>query len=382
MSLIASRFQLQEKIGDGAFGEIYLAYDTKTNSAVAVKIEKPNVNQPQLEIENSIYKALDGAVHIPKCYYYGRVKKNNVLVIDYLSQSLEDLVVKHKTLSLKSVLMLADQMILAVEYMHKRHYVHRDIKPNNFMMGIGKKSNQIYLIDFGLSKKFEDPNTLKHIEYNDKQKLAGTARYASINAMNGIEQSRRDDMESLGYVWIYLLLGKLPWQGIQDKNAKFRFKKITKVKEETPLNVLCNGLHPFFACYLEKVRKLGFEEKPLYSYYRKMIYDSMQRENIVYDYNYDWTVKEEPLRIQNTNTVNFFTRPVRCFCPRVCLNARKSFLSNVNPKIRIDPLHFTKTPGPQPSAKLKIIENLMKPKALTPINNFPPIKRAEKIPSS
>jgi serine/threonine protein kinase len=123
--------------------------------------------------------------------------------------------------------------------MHSRHLIHRDIKPDNFLIGMGKNKNQIYVIDFGLAKRFRDPKSGDHIPYKDGKSMNGTARYASIYTHLGIEQSRRDDLEAIGYVLMYLLLGALPWQGIKAKTQREKYQKIMEKKISTSLEELC-----------------------------------------------------------------------------------------------------------------------------------------------
>ncbi|OHS97311.1 CK1 family protein kinase [Tritrichomonas foetus] len=296
--LVASRFSLRKRVGGGSFGEIYSGENIETHQQVAVKLEPANTKNPQLDVESKIYRFLEGGNGIPHCYFYGTEGKYNVMVIDYLSSSLEDLLVKRKSFSVKTVMMLADQMLACVEFMHRKHFIHRDIKPDNFMMGVGKKSNQVYIIDFGLSRRFEDPKTLKHINYSDKRSMTGTARYASISAMRGIEQSRRDDMESLAYVWVYLLKGKLPWQGLPAKTQKEKMEKIASTKANTNLDNLCRGFPKFFINYIEKVRNLKFDEEPDYKEYRKMLRDAFIDEGMVFDYVYDWSTERKPAMTQ------------------------------------------------------------------------------------
>ncbi len=141
-----------------------------------------------------------------------------------------------------------------MEFVHSRSFIHRDIKPDNFLMGLGKKANQVHIIDFGLAKKYRDPKSHLHIPYRENKNLTGTARYASINTHLGIEQSRRDDMESLGYVLMYFLRGSLPWQGLKAATKRQKYEKISEKKMATPVEVLCKGFPLEFVTYFQYCR--------------------------------------------------------------------------------------------------------------------------------
>ena len=167
-----------------------------------------------------------------------------------------------------------------VEFVHSRSFIHRDIKPDNFLMGLGKKANQVHIIDFGLAKKYRDPKTHIHIPYRENKNLTGTARYASINTHLGIEQSRRDDMESLGYVMMYFLRGSLPGQGLKAATKRQKYEKISEKKMSTPIEVLCKGYPMEFVTYFQYCRSLRFDDKPDYSYLRKMFRDLFAREGM------------------------------------------------------------------------------------------------------
>jgi len=198
-----------------------MAVNIQTGEEVAVKMESSLTRHPQLHYESKLYKLLQGGQGIPRVRYYGQENDYNVLVMDLLGPSLEDLFnYCSRRLTLKSTLMLADQLIQRVQYIHKKGFIHRDIKPDNFLMGVGRQCNKVFAVDFGLAKKFRDSRTHQHIPYREDKSLTGTARYASINTHLGVEQSRRDDMESLGYVFMYFCKGNLPWQGLKAGTKK------------------------------------------------------------------------------------------------------------------------------------------------------------------
>ncbi|PKI36569.1 hypothetical protein CRG98_043037 [Punica granatum] len=164
---VGNRFRVGKKIGSGSFGEIYLGTDVKTNEEVAIKLESVKTKPPQLLLESKLYRLLQGGDGIPKVRWYGVEGDYNVLVMDLLGRSLEDLFnYCSRKLSLKSVLMLAEQMINRVEYLHSKSFLHRDIKPDNFLIGLGRRANQVYIIDFGLAKKYRDSATNQHIPYS------------------------------------------------------------------------------------------------------------------------------------------------------------------------------------------------------------------------
>ena len=289
-TLIANRFIINRKIGEGSFGEIYSGEDTVTNKSVAIKFEPARTRAPQLEFESKVYQILKGGTGIPEVHWYGHDARHNILVMDMLGSSLEDINVRcGGRLSLKTVLMLADQMISCIQYMHSCHLLHRDIKPDNFMIGVGNHQNQVYIIDYGLAKRFEDPRTLRHIPSIEVKSLTGTARYASLNAMRGFEQSRRDDMESLGFVIMYLLRGNLPWMGLPARTQAEKFRKITEVKLATSFEELCVGYPHVFVEYLTICRHLRFTEEPPYAQLRELFRDAFIQSCFTYDYLYDWS---------------------------------------------------------------------------------------------
>ena len=295
---VGGRYRLGKKIGTGAFGEIFEGTDIFDNSSVAIKLEHNSVKYPQLLFEAKLLKSIPGT-GIPVMHWFGIAGEYNAMVMDLLGQNLEDLYnYCAKNFSLKTILMITIQMIERLKHVHDNHYIHRDIKPENFLIGKDTTAKTIYLLDFGLAKRYRDEYTHIHIPLKENRNLTGTARYASCNAHNGLEQSRRDDMESIAYVILYFFRKKLPWQGLKCKDKNEKHAKIKEMKMSITPEKLFEGLPKEFADYLTMVKKLGFEDEPAYKSYIQMFNKLFKAKEFEMDYIYDWvTVKN------NTNVL-------------------------------------------------------------------------------
>ncbi|KAF2142572.1 uncharacterized protein K452DRAFT_226963 [Aplosporella prunicola CBS 121167] len=290
-NVVGVHYRVGKKIGEGSFGVIFEGTNLLNNQQVAIKFEPRKSDAPQLRDEYRTYKILVGCPGIPNVYYFGQEGLHNILVIDLLGPSLEDLFDHcNRRFTIKTVVMVAKQMLSRVQTIHEKNLIYRDIKPDNFLIGRpgSKASNVIHVVDFGMAKQYRDPKTKQHIPYRERKSLSGTARYMSINTHLGREQSRRDDLEALGHVFMYFLRGGLPWQGLKAATNKQKYEKIGEKKQTTAIKELCEGFPEEFNKYLSYVRNLGFEDTPDYDYLRELFTQALKSTGEVEDGEYDW----------------------------------------------------------------------------------------------
>ena len=289
------KYRVIEKIGEGAFGSIYKG--EYNNKFYALKLEDNKISN-LLENEAALMIYLKGA-NIPYITTYGVSGGYNILVMQLLGIDLQELLIQNGPFSVKTACILGHQMISILEYIHNKNVIHRDIKPENFLMGLEEKRNFLYLLDFGLAKFFN--NDTIHSSKIGGRKLTGTPRYSSINALRGFEQTQKDDLESVGYVLVYLLKGELPWQGIKIKNKVQKIKSILVNKIETCSADLCSGLPEEFEKYIDYCKDLEINIKPDYSMLKNLFLEILQKEKLEFDYIYDWSFSNGNV---NNNSIN------------------------------------------------------------------------------
>ena len=330
--LIFKKYRTVKKLGEGSFGNVYKAfYD---DEYYALKMEDISLDYDLLENEATILNYLQGP-NIPKFISFSKDKGYNVLVMELLDQSLDNILSKLRRFSVKTVAMLGYQLIKILKYIHDKHIIHRDIKPDNLAMGRKELNGTLYIIDFGLAKKFRSSRTLKQFPLIKRHSLTGTARYASINALQGYEQSRRDDLESAMYVLMFFLRGNLPWQNIKIKGKHDKYLKICNKKKEISSKELGKNFPSEFAELLEYFKNLGYTEDPDYEMCLKKMLNVLERENATFDYVYDWTTRlniNERKKHNNDNKKKFKRKNKR----NHTLNKRVSGIDDDDNNIKIN----------------------------------------------
>lgn len=287
------KWTVVKRLGKGSFGELWLGEEDGSKIKVAIKFEKMDSDTSADDMEYQRYVELGVSEYVPRIYKFMRIDQTDyhALVMELLSKTLENMLdICDRKFSLKTTLQLAINMITLLQFVHSKGLIHRDIKPDNFMFGRKEngKDKKLMIIDFGLAKRYIENG--KHIKYATGKSLTGTCRYMSINCHKGIQQSRRDDLESIGYIFVYFLNGKLPWSGINASSTQ-RNKFVCEKKESIPPEQLIEG-HPIeFAQYLRIVRGYKFAHNPDYDALRQLFVGCAASNNVTLDGTYDWDGK-------------------------------------------------------------------------------------------
>ena len=299
VGLGAHRTRLQNQINRGSFGEVYMGNNLASEQEVAVKLESMSSQNRVLLMEGNIYRQLEGGPGIAKVHWFGeQLPLYSVMIMDLMGPNLQQLFSHYGPhFSLKTVLQLADQMIETIEFIHSKSFVHRDISTNNFLIGLGKNCSRIYLTDFGMAKKLTNGFCQQPVRI--QRPLIGTPRFASIAAHRGQELSRKDDLESLVYVLLYLIRGSLPWSGLSANSSREKLEQIVQIKVSFSVSSLCEGLPVEFLCFVQHIRSLKSFDIPTYQQLRLMFRTLADKNGIEYDGQFEWQLKTKPCTNSN-----------------------------------------------------------------------------------
>ena len=289
-AILLKKYKIIKRIGKGAFGSVFVGKNINKIDYVAIKLELKNQTDTILEREAYILHMLRG-FGIPRVISYGHNLKYNILIQELLGKSLDKLLFKkNKKLSLKDSCMVGIQILDRLEYIHNKSIIHRDIKADNFLIGL-KNTEVIYIIDFGLAKQYRSTKTGKHVKYCVNKKWSGTSRFASANTLRGIEPSRRDDMESFCYLLLYLMKGALPWDKLNETSEINEILIIYKMKQYMPADVMFKELPSQMSDFYKYCKNLGFEQKPNYKYLRKLLLSILEYIGEKNDLYFSWIIQ-------------------------------------------------------------------------------------------
>lgn len=278
--MLVNKYNLIEKINEGTFGTIYKGINIRSNEYVAIKVETNIDLLNSLKNEARIYHYLGKIDGFPQLKWFGKQNELTYLVVDLLGSSLKQIIKNYKVLRLKSVLQLGIQMISRIQNLHEKKLIHRDIKPDNFLIGLNNNSNKLYLIDFGFCKNFMKNNN--HMNFIKTTKIIGTLNFVSLNVQNYFQPSRRDDIESCIYIILYLYFGKLEWEYLSDEFSIYKLKEQLTIQEDVPMFI------KIMLCY---VRELLFDEIPDYKYLIEILEKMLRVNNFINDNNnFEWSI--------------------------------------------------------------------------------------------